>query len=285
MIHLRNRKFDIQRRIFCGNIASTVGDVPTPWNPLDLSMGRSQFCQFIYLTTLVILGDIQTGILVGAAMQIVYIALVTPDGTVSADVRAVSYIGIPLAMVALKSYGLAALSVEGAALATSFGTMVGTLGTVLFYGTATANLAWQHIGWKAVEKGEFSKLYAVNMGLPWISHFFFSFIPTLIMCKLGADVVELIKETLPMDGLAMKTLFTVGSLLPCVGIAILLKQIVTKAVDFIPFFFGFTLAASLGINLVSATVVAAMFALINYRIKLLSLQRVVSVSGDEEEDI
>ena len=81
-------------------------------------------------------------------MQIVYIALVTPGGTVSADVRAVSYIGIPLAMVALKSYGLAALSVEGAALATSFGTMVGTLGTVLFYGTATANLAWQHIGWK-----------------------------------------------------------------------------------------------------------------------------------------
>lgn len=193
MIHLRNRKFDTQKRIFCGNIASTVGDVPTPWNPLDLSMGRSQFCQFIYLTTLVILGDIQTGILVGAAMQIVYIALVTPGGTVSADVRAVSYIGIPLAMVALKSYGLAALSVEGAALATSFGTMVGTLGTVLFYGTATANLAWQHIGWKAVEKGEFRKLYAVNMGLPWISHFFFSFIPTLIMCKLGADVVELIK--------------------------------------------------------------------------------------------
>ena len=84
------------------------------------------------------------------------------------------------------------------------------------------------------------------------------------MCKLGADVVELIKTTLPMDGLAMKTLFTVGSLLPCVGIAILLKQIVTKAVDFIPFFFGFTLAASMGINLVAATVIAGMFALINY---------------------
>lgn len=233
----------------------------------------------------IILGDIQTGILVGAAMQIVYIALVTPGGTVSADVRAVSYLGIPLAMVALKSYGLTAASVEGAALATSFGTMVGTLGTVLFYGTATANLAWQHIGWKAVEKGEFQKLYAVNMGLPWISHFFFSFIPTLIMCKLGADVVEMIKTTLPMDGLAMKTLFTVGSLLPCVGIAILLKQIVTKVVDFIPFFFGFTLAASLGINLVSATVVAAMFALFNYRIKMLSLQKTVAVSGDEEEDI
>ena len=54
----------------------------------------------------IVLGDIPTGILVGCAMQVVYIALVTPGGTVSADVRAVSYIGIPLAMIALKSYGL-----------------------------------------------------------------------------------------------------------------------------------------------------------------------------------
>ena len=54
----------------------------------------------------IVLGDIPTGIMVGAAMQVVYIALVTPGGTVSADVRAVSYIGIPLAMIALKSYGL-----------------------------------------------------------------------------------------------------------------------------------------------------------------------------------
>ena len=52
-----------------------------------------------------VLGDLKTGILVGVAMQIVYIALVTPGGTVSADVRAVSYIGIPLAMLAIKSQG------------------------------------------------------------------------------------------------------------------------------------------------------------------------------------
>lgn len=234
----------------------------------------------------IVLGDIATGILVGVAMQIVYIALVTPGGTVSADVRAVSYIGIPLAMIAIKSYGLDAGSADGQALATSFGTMVGTLGTVLFYGTATINLAWQHVGWNAVEKGDFKKLYIVDMVLPWISHILCSFIPTLIMCKMGAPMVDMIKTYLPMDGIAMMTLFTVGSLLPCVGIAILLKQIVTKAIDFIPFFFGFTLAAALGINLVSATVVAGMFALINYRIKMLTLGKVaVAVVDDDEEDI
>ncbi len=235
----------------------------------------------------IILGDIATGILVGVAMQVVYIALVTPGGTVSADVRAVSYIGIPLAMIAIKSYGLDAGSADGQALATSFGTMVGTLGTVLFYGTATINLVWQHVGWSAVEKGDFKKLYVVDMVLPWISHILCSFIPTLIMCKMGAPMVDLIKTYLPMDGIAMMTLFTVGSLLPCVGIAVLLKQIVTKAVDFIPFFFGFTLAAALGINLVSATVIAGMFALINYRIKMLMVHKpaVENIDDDDEEDI
>ena len=234
-----------------------------------------------------ILGDVTTGVLVGCAMQVVYIALVTPGGTVSADVRAVSYIGIPLAMAALGSYGLDAASSEGTALATSFGTMVGTLGTVLFYGTATVNLVWQHIGWKAVENRQYKKLYLVDMGLPWISHLLCSFIPTVIMCKLGADVVEMIKAALPMDGLAMKTLFTVGSLLPCVGIAILLKQIVKKATDFIPFLFGVVLAASMGINLVSATVIAGMFAIITYNLKMLLLKKSAGAADDddEEEDI
>jgi len=241
----------------------------------------------------IILGDIPTGIMVGAAMQVVYIALVTPGGTVSADVRAVSYIGIPLAMLALHSYGLDPASAKGISLATSFGAMVGTIGTVLFYGTATLNLVWQHIGWQAVEKGDFKKLYLVDMGLPWISHLICSFIPTVVMCKIGVPVVETIKTTLPMDGIPMMTLFTVGSMLPCVGIAILLKQVVNKVSDFIPFFFGFTLAASLGLNLVSVTVVAGMFAILQYNLKMTGIRakEAALASGgsfdddDDEEDI
>lgn len=243
----------------------------------------------------IILGDIQSGILIGTAMQVVYIALVTPGGTVSADVRAVSYIGIPLAMIAVKSMGIDAGSPEGMALATSFGSMVGTLGTVLFYGTATINLAWQHIGWKAVERGEFHKLYMVDMGLPWISHIICSFLPTLIMCKMGAPMVELIKVYLPMDGLAMQILFTVGALLPAVGVAILLKQVADSFLDFIPFFLGFALAAGMGLNLIGAAIVGGMFAIINYKIQMLRIEakkaatavpaKSSSVDDDDDEDI
>lgn len=235
-----------------------------------------------------ILGDVRAGILVGSAMQVVYIALVTPGGTVSADVRAISYIGIPLAMIALKGYGIDPASSEGISMATSFGTMVGTIGTVLFYGTATMNLIWQHMGWKWLEKGDFDKLYLVDMGLPWISHLICSFIPTLVMAKMGTPMVETIKNVLPMDGIAMKTLFTVGSLLPAVGIAILLKQVVQSSIDLLSFFLGFTLAAVMGVNLIGAAIIGGFFAVISYQIKMISIdaKKLAAVDGNyDEEDI
>ena len=236
-----------------------------------------------------ILGDVKLGIICGVAMQLVYIALVTPGGTVSADVRAVSYIGIPLAMVAIQSQGLSLDSADAANLAKSMGTLVGTVGTVLFYGTATMNLLWQHIGWKAVEEGNFKKLYAVDWVYPWISHFLFSFLPTMIITKYGENMVDLMKQYLPMDGYWMKALFTVGALLPCVGIAILLKQIVTEVRDFIPFFVGFTLAKSLGLNLVASAVVSLIFAVIYYELEVIKTMKVVPAGAndfdDDEEDI
>ena len=231
-----------------------------------------------------ILGDVKTGIICGVAMQLVYIALVTPGGTVSADVRAVSYIGIPLAMVAIHSQGLSADSADAANLAKSMGTLVGTVGTVLFYGTATMNLVWQHIGWRAVEKGQFRKLYQVDWLYPWVSHFVFSVIPTLVMCKLGATADTAMKDALPMDGIPMKTLFTVGALLPCVGIAILLKQIVEKVTDFIPFFVGFTLAASIGLNLVSCAVISLIFAVLFYELEMAKTVKATATAADDFDD-
>ncbi|AEB06180.1 phosphotransferase system PTS sorbose-specific IIC subunit [Coriobacterium glomerans PW2] len=238
-----------------------------------------------------IMGDIQTGIIVGAAIQLVYIALVTPGGTVSADVRAISYIGIPLAILAIRSQGLDPSSSEAAGLAASLGAAVGTLGTVLFYGTATINLVWQGIGWHALERGDTKKLYLVDWVLPWISHIICSFLPTFIITMAGANMVDLMKAYMPMDGIAMKTLFTVGSLLPAVGVAILLKQVIGKPTDFLTFFFGFTLSAVMGANLVAAALIGCFFALINYRIETIRIAKATpagtfdAAEDEEEEDI
>ena len=86
-----------------------------------------------------ILGDVTTGIMVGVALQVVYIALVTPGGTVSADVRAISYIGIPLSILFVHANnitGEAALQRQQPLSVQPLGPSV----PVLFYGTATMNL-------------------------------------------------------------------------------------------------------------------------------------------------
>lgn len=164
-----------------------------------------------------IMGNVSLGIIVGTAIQVVYIALVTPGGTVSADVRAACYIGIPLAMMAIQAQpDLAAdpSGAEAAAVATALGATCGTIGAILFYGTATINLVWQSYGWKALENGDTHKLYLVDMVLPWISHIICSFLPTFFILMAGQGAVDFVMNSLPMDGLAMKTLFAVGSLLP-----------------------------------------------------------------------
>lgn len=243
-----------------------------------------------------ILGNVPLGIACGVATQLVYIALVTPGGTVAADVRAISYIGIPLAMVAISSRGLNPFSNDAANMAKSLGTLVGTVGSVLFYAVAFMNLIWQAFGWKDIEKNRLNNLYAVDFGWPWVSHLCFSFIPTVIMTHFGAQAVTALRTALPMDGIPMKTLFTVGAMLPCVGIAILLRQIVNTSLDFIPFLVGFTLAASLHLNLVSITIVSLLFAMIFYEIEMFGAKnnggnggQTAAASDDdddeEEEDI
>ena len=237
------------------------------------------------------MGNVPLGIACGVATQLVYIALVTPGGTVSADVRAISYIGIPLAMVAISSRGLSPFNSQAANMAKSLGTLVGTIGSVLFYSVAFLNLVWQSMGWKDIENNKLDRLYAVNFGWPWISHLIFSFLPTVLMTHFGAQGVTALRNALPMDGIPMKTLFTVGAMLPCVGIAILLRQIVNKSVDFIPFLVGFTLAASLKLNLVSITVISLLFAVIMYEIEMskgkpapAATSANTTVDDDDEED-
>ena len=235
-----------------------------------------------------ILGDVKGAIQVAIPMQVIYIALVTPGGTVAADLRAVSYIGIPLAYATIKSQGLALDSEAAKGIAGAMGAFVGTVGTVQFYGTAMANLVWQHIGWAELDKGNFKILDSVETWMPLISHFFISFIPVMLIDRFGSQAVYSFREALPMDSWYMKALFTVGSLLPAVGMAILLNSVVTKPTDLIFFVFGFALAKSMGLTLIAATAVGAVFAFINYQMKLSGLEAKAKAAvayDDDEEDI
>ena len=73
------------------------------------------------------------------------------------------------------------------------------------------------------------------------------------------------------------------------GVAILLKQVVSKPVDFLTFFFGFTLCFCMHLNLLGCAIVGGFFAIINYNIRCLVLRpaaaAVIGAGDDDEEDI
>ena len=167
------------------------------------------------------------------------------------------------------------------------GDVSGVIGITLFYGTAMMNLIWQHWGWAQLEKGNIDCLGTVDVILPLISHFVLSFLPCTLLCYFGAGAVEQVFQNLNTDVWYIKAILTVGSLLPAVGIAILLKSVVSKMTDLIYFLFGFALAASMGLTLLAATAVGAAFALVNYQ---LTMAKANGGSGgsddfDDEEDI
>ena len=231
-----------------------------------------------------ILGDVQGCILIGIPMQVMWIALVTPGGTVASDLRAVSYIGIPLAYVGAKAAGMDFGGSEAQGLASSISAMTGVIGISLFYGTAMMNLIWQHYGWAQLKKGNLDCLGKVDTILPLISHFVLSFLPVTLLCYYGSGAVQELFKNLNTDVWYIKAILSVGSVLPAVGIGILLKSVVTKTSDLVFFAFGFTIAASMNLTLIAATVVGGGFALINYQMAMMKATGVAAGSADDYDD-
>lgn len=231
-----------------------------------------------------ILGDVQGCILIGIPMQVMWIALVTPGGTVASDLRAVSYIGIPLAYVGAKAAGMDFGGSEAQGLASSISAMTGVIGISLFYGTAMMNLIWQHYGWAQLKKGNLDCLGKVDTILPLISHFVLSFLPVTLLCYYGSGAVQELFKNLNTDVWYIKAILSVGSVLPAVGIGILLKSVVTKTSDLVFFAFGFTIAASMNLTLIAATVVGGVFALINYQMAMMKATGVAAGSADDNDD-
>ena len=219
------------------------------------------------------------------------IALVTPGGTVASDLRAVSYIGIPLAYVGARAAGMDFGGKDAQGLASSISAMTGVIGITLFYLTAMMNLIWQHWGWAQIEKGNIECVGKVDAVLPWITNIVISFIPVTLLCYYGSGAVEEVFNNLNTSVWYVKAILTVGAILPAVGISILLKSVITKNSDLIYFMFGFAMAASMGLTLLAATAIGGVFALIDYKMAMNKIELLNAGAGaggmddDDEEDI
>lgn len=203
----------------------------------------------------IILGDVTTGIVIGVAVQAVYIAIITPGGTMPADLNFVAYPAIALGI----------LSGADTEVAVTLAATIGILGTVIHNFMMILNSYWNSLSDKAVESGNTGKLFLTHAVYPQITTFLLRFIPTTLAVYLGARYMEGLIDATPQTVIDIMTV--VGGILPAVGIAILLKQLIKQSTMFIYFMAGFIAIVFTDINMIGLAVMAALIAFITYQSK------------------
>jgi mannose/fructose/N-acetylgalactosamine-specific phosphotransferase system component IID len=194
-----------------------------------------------------ILGDVQQGIIIGAAIQAMYIGLVTPGGSMPADVNFAAWIGIPLAMV----------SGADASYAVSLSIALSFMGVMMVYATASFNPVFVHKMDKYITDGKLEK--AINIPVVGqITNFVCRFIPIFLANYLGAQFVPSLVGLIPewLGGI----LTLLGGMLPLVGFAMLMQYVVKKKLDLIYYLIGFVLVAVLNVPIIPVLVFALLFA-------------------------
>ena len=184
-----------------------------------------------------ILGDVKNGVLIGAAIQALYVGLVTPGMSVPGDVNFASYIGIPLALVSNASPEYAVYSV------------------------ATFNAVFVHLQDRWIEEGKLKQATRIPI-YSNISQFVVRFIPIFLACYFGADYVPKMIALIPDQlGVIFQVL---GGILPAVGFALLIKFTLKKNIELLYVLVGFIMMAVLKMPIVAITVLAAFIAYLDY---------------------
>lgn len=220
-----------------------------------------------------VLGDVPTGIIIGAAVQIVFIALVTPGSSLPSDINAASYVGIGLGMVTVKSGG----TIEAAV---AIATAVGAVGTIFGNSIWAVNEYWNHKAAKAIAKADYKKLDFYNYIGSQITSFLLRFVPTFLVLYFGQNAATALIEMFPPSSYLMRIFGVLGQLLPAVGIGMLLTFVAKKNFELVYFLFGFALVACLGLNMIALTIIAVFVVVLYYG--LISQKGACAVADDDD---
>ena len=200
----------------------------------------------------IIMGDVQTGIIMGAAIQMLYIGLVTPGGAMPADVNFASWIGIPLAMAAG----------AGTEFALALAVPLSTLGVFAVYGLCAINLFFVHKQDAYIESGELDKAARIPI-VGQITNIVLRFIPILVINYFGADLVTKLVEIMPLWLTDILQIF--ANMLPLVGFMLLMRTLVKKDLDLIYFVLGFILVSVATIGMIPIVIAALVIAYLKYQ--------------------
>ena len=220
-----------------------------------------------------ILGDLQTSLLIGATLEVMWMGIGNVGAYAAPDIISGTAIGTSLGIISGGTATAVALAVPTSLLAQQL---------LVLYRSGIVYL--NPIAEKIAEKGELSKVFRINY-IPAFIAFLIRAIPTFLAVNFGAGTINTVVKSMPKD--IMKGLAVSGKIIPAVGIALLMLMMIKKGELWTFLIAGFTLAVYLKLSVLTITLIALPIALI-YDLatqKQAQAQTVVNNnnSGQEEE--
>lgn len=235
--------------LFCwiGSVCTPTMGFTLGWYVLSRPLIGGFVCGLIF-------GDVQKGVIIGAAVQAAYLAVVTPGGAFPAELGFISYPAIGLALAAKVDTGTAI------ALAAS----IGILGTFILNFTLASNSIFNGMGDRAIAKGNQGGFIRAHLLWPQVLQFLVRAIPSFLAVYFGAQYVKTFIDSMPVW--VTTGLLALGGLIPAVGIATLLYQSVRENFYVLFFLLGFVAITAMKMNIIELTILAGVFAYLFYKI-------------------
>ncbi len=215
-----------------------------------------------------ILGDMTTGLIVGAALEVVFMGMVPLAGAQPPNVVIGGIIGTSVAIIGK----LDPQAAVGIAVPFAVAAQAGI--TLLF----TVFSPVMHKADKYAEEANTNGINKINyfgMVVLFISYFICAFLPIYFGSDKAADIVAMIPSTI-IDGLSVA-----GGIMPAIGFAMLLKIMLKK--EYVAFLIGgFLLVTYFNIPILALALIGLCIALYDYYAK--SNQKEVIVAKEEYED-
>lgn len=198
-----------------------------------------------------IFNNVQGGVLVGVALQAMYLGMIQPGGALPSDKGFATFIGGSLAIA----------SGGGVEAAIGLAVPLGLLGVALFQMFMTLNAIFPHMGDKAAESGDGKMIARANM-LGQLPTFIVYMVVYTLANFLGVEFVQGILAALPE--VIITSLSIMGKIVPAIGFAMLMRYVITNRNEWMLGFFvmGFVLVMNTAFNIVSLVLFGAAIAIL-----------------------
>lgn len=238
--------------IYLGSIGSIVGNT-FGW----YTLGRPLVAA---LVVGVILGDVHAAMVVGIALQIMYMGNVTPGGAVAWDLSYATYIGTAAAIILGK--GMDDVKLIG--LAVVFAGIGGLIGQLMWNISYALNLPLNRMAQKYAQAGAADKMYIPNLVLGQLIGFACRFIPavvllsTMTMASSNVDFASIIPSWVTI------LLGVFGGMMASLGMGIILSFLIKKQYQFAIYLLGFILVTYFELSTMGVAVVAILVSILYY---------------------